>query len=436
VYCEALLRATKQQQAFRIFSKNSMTTLCLRNAVTKMKPLSYFDSHCHLQLDPLWENRHAVIGHAQSCGLRGIAVASTTPCQQDYSRIEQLVMEYPEYIHPSFGLHPYWIAKYIRQPIPDIIGEDGSPSRHEADSLGGLRREIAQMLIKYPNAGVGECGLDKRISSSNNIAEAVPMDLQKKIFELHLDLAVLYNRYIVCHCVGCWGALYNIIQDRYTDLRHWRRDSDVHSTTQPPQWPNVILHSCNGMSVDMAKMLIANVENVYFSFSSGNISPKVCDLIRCLPVESILVETDAPDQPLKKSLLTGVSHLLSNERGGLAFILSLCEDLESKSPVVGVETKHSCGCGTATEDVVASSSLSSATGDVAHAEGLATEEMRTEKQDATVEKDLAVSNIKNGSSPSSVVPLCEILSQFLGIDHDEFCIITTRNAERVFLVTS
>ncbi|CAM9292862.1 unnamed protein product, partial [Ectocarpus fasciculatus] len=230
--------------------------------------ISYFDAHCHLQLDPLWEHRDQVINKAKSASIVGICVAATTP-GEDFLRVEELYLENKDFVTPCFGLHPYWIHGYF--------------------NTTKLITELTYMLEKHPRAGVGECGLDKRITinkKSSLTAAPVSLDFQKRIFIAHLDIAIQYNRFIVCHCVGSWGALYETILSKYREVR--RSDAAL-------LWPPVILHSCNGISIDMAQLFTANIEHIFFSFSAGHISPKLCELIQCIPREQILIETDSPD---------------------------------------------------------------------------------------------------------------------------------------------
>lgn len=368
----------------------------------------YFDSHCHLQLDPLWENRVDIIKRLKEKGVSGVGLASTTP-GECFARVEQLVLENPGFVFPSFGLHPCWIAQYIKQSR--FGGEDGlliNDVAHVANVLNTLQVEIAAMLVKYQFAGVGECGLDKRISTTKRgSVDSVSMDLQRKIFEIHIDLGISFGRYVVCHCVGCWGALYSALHDKYAQL----------DGLEKILWPPIILHSCNGMSVDMAKLFIENIENVYFSFSAGNISPKVCELIRCLPVDKILMESDSPDQPLNKKSLESISQLLIHRRGGVEKILELCDDSDKiiHDLAGGANNEHVEGC--------CGSFNTTGTGG---------EECKNERAKA----GLIAGAQKVVNDSSVLLPLCEILSQFIGFTSDDFLDRTTRNAEHVFQTLS
>ena len=72
-----------------------------------------------------------------------------------------------------------------------------------------MRLTILPELEKYMDFAdaIGEIGLDSRI------ADRVPIEIQKALFETQLDMAAKRGLPAVIHCVGEWGALYDILRD-------------------------------------------------------------------------------------------------------------------------------------------------------------------------------------------------------------------------------
>lgn len=376
---------------------------------------SYFDSHCHLQLSPLWDERHEVVKRAKSVGLVGIAIAATTPLGDDFNKVEQLYQDNVGFVFPSFGLHPYWISRYISHISSSAMADCNVHSlvrdtQHVEDiAISKLKSDINRMLDVYPAAGVGECGMDKRLVPTKKCPadeRAVSIDLQRRIFAAQLDIAVQRNRYIVCHCVGSWGQLYELLRAKHSEVRN--DESRL-------VWPRIILHSCNGLSVDMARLIVANLDNIYFSFSAGNVNLKVRDLIRCLPLDCVLLETDSPDQALQPAALTAISPFLAAGRGIDAvrsFSVSACiADMVSRSFCCGsLENGSYC----LLDDI----DFKRCCGD---------QSRQIEKPDNAALKELDMIN-----ECGAIGQLCEILSQFLCMSHEEFCAMTTANSQRVF----
>ena len=125
--------------------------------------------------------------------------------------------------------------------------------------------------MRLPGSGVGECGLDKAIK------EDITLEVQEHILHRHAQLAQRLGRPLTVHCVGAWGRLQAVLSTY--------RDSPI------------ILHSANSCSVESA-LLLAAQPNIYFSFTGRSIQPRVRQLMRSVPYNRFLIETDSPDQLL------------------------------------------------------------------------------------------------------------------------------------------
>lgn len=171
---------------------------------------------------------------------------------------------------PNFGLHPWWIERFLQRQ----------------SELGCSWQEaLERKLQECPNAGVGECGLDK------NVKKDASMEIQAEILHEHIRIAGKYHRSVTIHCVaGSWGTLLQILQEECCG-----EEGKVSPRS-------IILHSCNGLPLDMLDAFRA-IPGLFFSVSGRVLHEKCLPLLTQLPLDRLLIETDSPDQvplPLKQ----------------------------------------------------------------------------------------------------------------------------------------
>ena len=206
--------------------------------------LQWIDAHNHLQ-DPRLGDPAPVIAAMKSSGVTRCIVNATR--EADWASVENLANTEPDFIVPAFGIHP-WHA------------HTASP-----DWQGNLR----SILETHPQASIGECGLDTWITEPS-------LDIQRPVFLDHLRLAHVMERPVTIHCLKAWAALF-----------------DSFAEVPPPA--RFLMHSFGG-SIEVARRLIPL--GAYFSFSGHFLHPRkarTLEVFRQLPLERILLETDAPD---------------------------------------------------------------------------------------------------------------------------------------------
>ncbi len=203
------------------------------------------DSHCHLDFDDFNGDREAVIERALIKGIKQIVIPGV---KRNSWRFIREICDNNSQLHACYGLHPY------------LAGE------HTDDDIIQLRHWIDNNTC----VAVGECGLDYR-------RDLADKNLQLKFFNAQLDIAHAINKPIVIHSVGATEDIINSIK-HYTGLRG-------------------MIHSYSG-SYEQAKQLIDL--GFYISFG-GAITYDNARKLRAtasdIPLGSILLETDAPDQP-------------------------------------------------------------------------------------------------------------------------------------------
>ena len=210
--------------------------------------MKLFDAHCHLQDSRIFSDAEDVIFNAKLKDIIKIAVKSTT--EQDWQRVGKLSRDFDS-LNPSFGLHPWFLSLRSRE----------------------WKDELRKYLLAYPKAGIGEIGIDPNTKGDFG----VEITEQEEIFCNQLDLAKEFKRPVSIHCRTAWGRLIKILKE----------------TGELPA--GMMIH-CFGGSVETAKELL-NL-GAYISFS-GTITrvnnKKVSEVVKIIPSDKILIETDAPD---------------------------------------------------------------------------------------------------------------------------------------------
>ncbi|KAI5290734.1 hypothetical protein KEM54_000606 [Ascosphaera aggregata] len=248
------------------------------------------------------------------------------------------------------------IAHYtaVLQPTPhyseneeDRMFIDGLP---EPFPLSQLITGTRDRLKLFPAALVGEIGLDKSFripypwpvgSDVNDAAEVygnltagtragralsrfrTRMTHQKAIFETQLHLAGELGRAVSVHSVGGHGAVLEVLtglckgHERLSKRQQRREAQNSHVTTNAERIdcqvvreqknefrtfpPRVCMHSYSGPSEQLVQFFHPSVPiDIYFSFStfvnfnqkSEAQAKKIADIIRAIPDDRILVETD------------------------------------------------------------------------------------------------------------------------------------------------
>lgn len=203
------------------------------------------DSHCHLDAAEFDRDRGDVVARAKSRGINQQVVPATHA--DGWPKLRE-VCAADDGLHPAYGLHPMYLAE------------------HRSAHLQSLRDWIER---ERPVA-VGECGLDFYI-------EGLDADAQQTYFEGQLLLAREFDLPVIVHARRAVDAVIAAI----------RRIGGVRG----------VVHSYAG-SAEQARQLWQ------FGFLIGLGGPvtherarRLRRLAMTIPLESLLLETDAPDQP-------------------------------------------------------------------------------------------------------------------------------------------
>jgi TatD DNase family protein len=203
------------------------------------------DSHCHLDDPEFDRDRGAVVARAQAAGVFAQIVPAID--RSTWEKTREACTLAPG-LYPAYGLHPLLLAK------------------HQPAHLD----ELAQWLERERPKAVGECGLDYFV-------EGLDADTQRFYFRRQLELARDFDLPVIVHARRAF-------EEAIAELR---------------RLPGLrgVVHSWAG-SEEQARQLFS------MGFHLGLGGPvtyerakRIRRVATSMPLEFLLLETDAPDQP-------------------------------------------------------------------------------------------------------------------------------------------
>lgn len=207
------------------------------------------DSHCHLDFEVFDNDRSAVLQRAKDNNISDIVIPGTEKIYWD--RIKQLCENQPQ-LHACYGLHPYWVSQKNTQQL------------HALDTYIEKQRPVA----------LGECGLDFRPQQADKKTQLL-------FFEAQLTIANDHRLPVVIHSVKATETVIQMIK-KFKNL-------------------SGMIHSYSG-STEQARQLIDL--NFYISLGGSltyDNAKNTKKVAREIPLTSLLLETDSPDQPDQKN---------------------------------------------------------------------------------------------------------------------------------------
>lgn len=238
------------------------------------------DSHIHLTMEPLYTNLDEVIKNFKD--VEGKYILSQSTDLFDYKENIKIKNKYPEIVHLALGLHPT-----VFQEITVDKGEKKNIYENSKKYISEFE-DILRKNVKEIKA-IGETGLDYyHFNLESTIEEDIKEQLkqiQRMSFEKHLELAQEYNLPLSIHARDeinsnqCVEDILNII---VTKGKGCIRGS-FHSYTGDINRLGDILNL--GFYVGF---------NAIITYKSGE---NVRNILKEVPVERILLETDGPFLP-------------------------------------------------------------------------------------------------------------------------------------------
>lgn len=206
------------------------------------------DSHCHFDFDVFSVRRDALWREAKTAGLRHLLIPGVS--KQQWPRIIELCRHQQDYYF-ALGCHPVFLDQYHPEDL---------------ETLETLLSNKSERCL-----AVGEIGLDNVID--------VPFKLQLNVFEEQLEQAKQHDLPVIIH--------------------HRKSHNEIIRLLKKSANPRAgVIHAFSG-SYQEAKTY---VDMGFYLGVGGTITypraNKTRQALRQIPLEYLLLETDAPDMPL------------------------------------------------------------------------------------------------------------------------------------------
>jgi TatD DNase family protein len=228
-------------------------------------PVQLFDSHAHLDAPEFDDDRARVLRDARAAGIAEMLIPAVDA--SSWPKLQAICDSEPG-LHPAYGLHPCYLA------------------RHADADLAALR----EWLETHPATAVGECGLDYMQAD---------LDRERQLHFLRgqFEIAHRFDLPLVLHARHAFEAV-------ILELRRFGKPL------------RGVVHSFSG-SAEQARQLWK------LGFLVGIGGPvthdrahRLREVVASVLAESLLLETDAPDQP-------GARH--KGERNEPAFLVEVLQ---------------------------------------------------------------------------------------------------------------
>ncbi|WP_062268623.1 TatD family hydrolase [Endozoicomonas arenosclerae] len=211
-----------------------------------------FDSHCHLDFPEFDPDRDETLEQCWVKGVRSICIPATEA--RFWPRVLKLVNQTPDNVrrYVALGLHPYFLES------------------HQKSHIDGLEQQLKQNLKTI--CAVGEIGLDYALKDSD-------LDLQHWYLIKQLELADQFNLPVILHCRKAHDVI--LKQLRRVKLNR-----------------GGIVHAFSGSEQQARQYIDLGFKLGFGGTITYERARKTRQLATTLPLESIVLETDAPDMPM------------------------------------------------------------------------------------------------------------------------------------------
>ena len=210
-----------------------------------------FDTHCHVQFDTYDEDRDLVMQKCEGMLLTVVGTELAT----NYTAIA-LAEQYPN-VYASVGLHPT---------------EDG----------GVFDPEIYTQFAKHPKVvAIGETGMDRHHVPKGKTAEEIHA-FQKELFLQHYAIALAHNLPLVIHVRDAHEEMLAVLENLPGPIQ-----GTVHCYTG--NWAFAKRYLACGLHLGFTGIVTYPPRK-----SDPEITLGILETILNMPLERILIETDAP----------------------------------------------------------------------------------------------------------------------------------------------
>lgn len=215
--------------------------------------LAWVDTHCHLDAPEFKSTLSQIVTKANSVGVRALLLPTVQACDWDHARniAVQYGSEMPGLVY-TLGIHPLYI------------------NQAKAEDIAILKKQIEQSLSDPRFVGIGEIGLDYFV-------EGVDLQRQEYFFHAQLDLAEQFQLPVILHIRRSQDAILKALRCR--------------------SLPSGIAHAFNGSFQQAEQFIGLGFKLGFGGAATYDRALQIRRLLKELPLNCIVTETDAPDIP-------------------------------------------------------------------------------------------------------------------------------------------
>ncbi len=208
--------------------------------------MGLIDSHCHLDFQDFDPDRDQVLESAAEAGVHGLVIPGVRAAT--WEALLELCRQYPN-LFPALGLHPYFIEE------------------HHPEQLHVLRQLLQTQAPRV--LAVGEIGVDGRKPD---------LDRQWQLFRAQLDLAQEFRKPVIIHSV--------------------KTHDEVCAELRRRQFGQGVIHAFSGSRQQAENFVECGLWLGIGGVITHERSRKTRGAIRQIPLEKLVLESDAPDMAM------------------------------------------------------------------------------------------------------------------------------------------
>ena len=213
----------------------------------------WIDTHCHLDAPEFADSLNIVIQRAADSGVKAILLPAVRAA--DCSNVKELAHQYSQEIPGlvyTLGIHPLYT------------------NQAQEGDIDTLEEQIIEALPDPRFVGVGEIGLDYFV-------ENLDPHKQEFFFNAQLDLAQKYQLPVVLHVRRSQDAILKALRRRNI--------------------PSGVAHAFNGSFQQAEQFIELGFKLGFGGAATYERALQIRRLLKELPLDSIVTETDSPDIP-------------------------------------------------------------------------------------------------------------------------------------------
>ncbi len=205
----------------------------------------YIDTHCHLDAAEFGGGQDRVVQAASSVHVNNIVIPAVAA--SNFDAVLRLTQQFPA-CHAAYGIHPMYVTQSHTEDL----------------------QKLRQYLSVYEPVAVGEIGLDFFVENRDQAA-------QEYYFSEQLRLAKEFDLPVLLH----------VRRAQDTILKHLRR----------AKVSGGIAHAFNGSRQQADEFIKLGFKLGFGGAMTYPRALRIRELAATLPLDSIVLETDAPDIP-------------------------------------------------------------------------------------------------------------------------------------------